>query len=301
MQYSYQFPGHALAQWDAWAEGRDLTDIAVCAEEAGFDVVSATDHPFPGGRWVDNGGHHAFDPFVALSFMASATTTIRVMTFLLVSGYRNPYLMAKSISSLDVLSRGRTAIGMGAGYQRREFAALGADFPRRGPLFDEAVAAMREAWLGEPLLREESEFPATGNVMLPRPRQRPGPPILIGGNSKAAMRRVAELGDGWLPFEQTAPMAETTGTPRLSADDLPDHISAIGERRAALGRDPHFEVIYTPLQHDDPARRADALMELSARLESSGVTHIALEGTGPTLSACINEIEHIGDAVIAKP
>lgn len=178
MKLNYQFPTRAVKRWEDWIGNRDLAEIAVAAEECGFDLVSTTDHPFPSQDWLSNGGHHAFEPFVALSFMPAATTRVRLLTFVLVAGYRSPYLAAKSAASLDRLSGGRLVVGMGAGYQRAEFEVLDASFADRGPRFDAAIDAMRAAWSGEVVERDDTFFPAHGHAMLPRPAQRPGPPVL---------------------------------------------------------------------------------------------------------------------------
>ena len=115
------------------------------AEELGFDAVHVTDHPAGDQQWLVTGGHHALDPFVALSFAAAATTTLRVQTHIVVLPYRNPFLTAKSVLSLDVLSGGRLTFGVAAGYLRSEFNALGVDYDERNELFDEALEVMRLA------------------------------------------------------------------------------------------------------------------------------------------------------------
>src|SRR5690606_29467992 len=124
---------------------------------AGFAGFSMSEHPYPDRKWLATGGHHAFDPFVSLSIAAEATKDIRLITYLMVVGYRNPYLGAKAVASLDLLSGGRVTLGIGAGYLESEFEALGADYKRRGKLLDEGVDAMRATWRGE-----EHDGPAFG-------------------------------------------------------------------------------------------------------------------------------------------
>ncbi len=294
MKFNYQFPARAVGAWDVWIGEKDLAEMALVAEQSGFESISATDHPFPSTNWVDNGGHHAFDPFVALSFMAAATERIRLMTFILVAGYRNPFLAAKSVASLDVLSGGRVVVGMGAGYEAGEFDALGAEFAGRGVRFDEAIIAMREAWRGESVYRDGPHFPAHGNVMLPRPAQRPGPPVWIGGNSRAAQRRVRDLGDGWLPFEQTSAMSSVTGTPQLVLDGLREQIDGLRAARVERGRDADFAVLFTPQLRGEAEGRAHILADLVPRLEEAGVTHVSVESRGVSMDACLQEIDLIG-------
>ncbi len=107
-----------------------IAEMAKAAEAAGFDAVFVTDHPFPDDRWLDGGGHHALDPLVALAFAAAATSTIGLHTNLFVLAYRNPFLSAKGIATLDQLSNGRVILGVGAGYLEPEFAALGSRLRR---------------------------------------------------------------------------------------------------------------------------------------------------------------------------
>ncbi|HVV08187.1 LLM class F420-dependent oxidoreductase [Amycolatopsis sp.] len=297
MKLNYQFPMRAVKHWDTWIGDRDLADIAVAAEESGFDLISTTDHPFPARDWLANGGHHAFDPFVALSFMAAATRRVRLLTFVLVAGYRNPYLAAKSAASLDRLSGGRLVVGMGAGYQQAEFEVLDASFADRGPRFDAAIGAMRAAWSGEAVERDDEFFPAHGHVMLPRPAQRPGPPVWIGGNSKAAMRRVAETADGWLPFEQPAAMAAVTGTPELTAGELGERIGRLREMRSAAGRPPEFDVCFTPAPDRDPERAAEQLAAVLPGYERAGVTYLSIDSHARSIDDCLHEIALFGKAL----
>lgn len=140
-----------------------------------------TERPFPEAKWLAHGGHHAIDPFIGLSFAAAVTSRLRLQTNLTVLAYRNPFLTAKAIATLDALSEGRTIIG--AGYLEGDFRALGVDPAQRNDLTDEAIRAMTAAWSGQTVEYEGSGFSATGNVMLPRPVQLPRPPLWIGGTA----------------------------------------------------------------------------------------------------------------------
>lgn len=294
MKLNFQFPTGAVKHWDTWIGAHEFAEIAVAAEANGFDIVSTTDHPFPAQGWLDNGGHHSLDPFVALSFMAAATTRIRLLTFILVAGYRNPYLTAKSAASLDLLSGGRLVAGMGAGYQAQEFEVLGASFGDRGQRFDEALIAMREAWTGEVVDRDGTFFPAHGHRMLPPPVQRPGPPVWIGGNGKASIRRVAEIADGWLPFEQSAEMSAITSTPQLRSEQLAARIDEIRDRRVAAGRPADFAVCFSPAARRDANETADVLEPWLPELSDAGVTHVSVESKARSMDACLAEIELLG-------
>src|SRR5262245_21320264 len=121
-------------QPEEFTTGEAIAEMAKAAEAAGFDAVFVTDHPFPDDRWLAGGGHHALDPFVALAFAAASTTTLRLHTNLYVAAYRNPFLSAKAVATLDHLSNGRVILGIGAGYLEPEFDALGVAFDERNDL-----------------------------------------------------------------------------------------------------------------------------------------------------------------------
>ena len=131
MQFTLQLPTDRVAQGEEFVSAEAIAEMARATEQAGFDAAFVTDHPAPEDRWLASGGHQALDPFVALSFVAAATTRLRVQTHVLVASYRNPFLAAKAIATLDVLSRGRVIVGLAAGYLEAEFAALGVDYAER--------------------------------------------------------------------------------------------------------------------------------------------------------------------------
>jgi probable F420-dependent oxidoreductase len=301
MKFDVGVPSGAIKHFETWVGKGDLNEFAVAAEEAGLDAVNVTDHPFPEDSWLANGGHHAFDPFVALSSMSAVTSTIGLRTNLLVAGYRNPYMAARSIASLDVLSGGRVLVGMGAGYLRAEFEVLGADFSTRGKRFDEAIEAMSAAWSGTSVDREGIFYPAHGHSMVPVPIQRPRPPIWVGGNSAAAMRRAALLADGWLPFPQPAVMAAITGSPALtSLDDLKAGIDEVHRLRSEAGLDGNFDVAFASFDRPDPVGdpSGERFRERLADYEAVGVTWLTLGCHGRTLTACKEELAWLAEAVV---
>ncbi|MBS4754538.1 LLM class F420-dependent oxidoreductase [Nocardioides sp. zg-ZUI104] len=140
------------------------------------------------------------EPFVAIAAMASATTTIRFGTYVCVVAERHPIHLAREVATVDEVSRGRFDFGVGVGWLQGEYEAVGVPFAARGRRTDECLAAMKELWIAE-----ESSFhgefynfgPLYAN---PKPRQSPHPPILVGGNSPATIKRIVEYGDGWLGY-----------------------------------------------------------------------------------------------------
>jgi len=280
VRYNLMFPMRAVKHWNRWCEGAVLGDVARLVEEAGFDAFSMSEHPYPDREWLARGGHHAFDPFVSLSFAAAATTRIRLMTYILVSGYRNPYLTAKAAASFDLLSGGRFTLGTGAGYLKAEFEALGADFNHRGALLDEAIAAWKATWAG--VDHDGPKFGVSGHVALPPPLTTGGPPIWIGGNGAAAQRRVVEVADGWMPMAASGEMAAITRARRLEdIDTLGDWIANVNKQRAEAGRDA-ADVAFVPFEADllasgDCAGFCAAVQPRLDTYADAGVTWITIE------------------------
>lgn len=255
-----------------------LRDIAVAVERAGFDGLSLSEHPVPGARWLASGGHQTLDPFVALGYVAAATERLRLLTYLAVAPYRNPFLLAKAAATLDKLSGGRVTLGLGTGYQKSEFHALGVDFDERNTLFDETLDVLPLHWSGEPFSYQGRHFSARDVQARPLPTQDPIP-IWIGGNSKLTRRRVAERAQGWMPMSGGAELSTTARTPELgSTGQLARTISELRTAADAAGRSEPVDVLYS--YHGDgleaPAAQPDRHREAFAELEKAGVTWIVV-------------------------
>src|SRR4029077_16298923 len=191
MQFAITHPMVSHPYAAELASGPGIIAVASAAEAAGFHWFGFTDHPAPSQRWLEAGGHDALDPFVALGFAAARTTTLRLIPNIVVLPYRNPFVVAKSGASLDLLSGGRFTLAVGVGYLKREFAALGVDYELRAELFDEALDVIRAIWTTDDVSFEGKHFTASGTPAPPRPASDPHPPIWVGGNTAAARRRVA--------------------------------------------------------------------------------------------------------------
>jgi probable F420-dependent oxidoreductase len=276
VRYCVSLQTDQLSKGAEFASGAGISEVARAAEAAGFDAVFVTEHPFPENEWLASGGHHALDPFVALAFAAAATTNLRVLTNLCVVPYRNPYLVAKAALTLDVASNGRLILGCGAGYLEPEFAALGQTFDDRNDRFDAAIVAMKEAWTGEPVKVETS---GASHTMLPRPVQQPHPPVWIGGNSRRALRRAVELGDGWMPFPNPAATAARRHTPELvTTQQLAARLDEAREIGAASGRALR-DVMFSPVGVDaygTPGWDAEAFTQVVDEMAALGVTMLAV-------------------------
>lgn len=301
MRFSVALPVDRIDRDPRFATQAVVADIAQAAEQAGFDACYVTDHPFPPHRWLYGGGHHALDPFVALSFAAAATTRLRLQTHILVLPYRNPFLTAKSVLSLDVLSGGRVTLGVAAGYLKGEFAALGAEFEARQEVCDDTIRAMKLAWAADDTKFEGRGFSATGNSMGFRPAQQPHPPIWVGGNSRAAIHRAVELADGWVPFPNSASMAKYTRTPAIeSMEDLAARMAIAHEHAARIGRTAALDICYSLLTLGSPPLDPALARERVRALHELGVTWATVGLAGDTPGAYIRAIGAFAADVIAR-
>lgn len=304
MQVSYGLPTHLVHAGDDLVSGDAVATLAAAAEAAGFAAAYVTEHPFPGDEWLSSGGHHALDPLIALAVAAQATTRLRLHTNLFIPAYRNPFLAAKAVATLDVLSGGRVILGIGAGYLEAEFNALGADFAARNDRTDEAIIAMKQAWSGESVVADGAGYQATGNTMLPRPVQRPNPPIWIGGNSKRAIRRAVELADGWSPFPIPAKAAGRVHTaPLVTADDMADRLAYAADHARAVGRTAPLDVAFIPaglaMGRDRPLD-PEAVVRSCAELAAVGVGWITVSLPGDSRAAQLDAIAELGGSVLPK-
>ncbi len=275
--------------------------MAQAMEAAGVDACYVTDHPAPSAEWLHANGHDAIDPFVALTFVAAATTKLMLHTNIIVMAYRNPFLTAKAAASLQVLSGGRLILGAGAGYQKVEFDALGVDFHKRGKLFDEAIETIHMAWNGGVVVKEGMGFNATGNE--PRPVPSPKPPIWIGGGSPAAVKRAARAGDGWSPFFAGPTMTAANQESGIhTIQQLAENIEMAKAMRAELGRSGEFDVAIGAKARLDYKTRdsADAYIDEVKQLAAVGVTWIMVAPPHPSRAAFIDNVDWFGQEVIAR-
>lgn len=303
MQFAVQLPLDRVDLGAAFASPEGIRECAGHIETAGFDALFVTDHPVPDDRWLAKGGHHSFDPFVALSCVACCTTTLKLLTNILVLPYRNPFIVAKSVASLDTLSSGRMIMGVGAGYLEGEFRACGVDIEARGQLMEEALQAMKLAWSGESFSFEGTQFQAAGNTALPRPLQRPHPPIWMGGNSKAAMRRAAQYCDGWLPFPVKGKLASHVRTRELAdIDGLERAIHSIRQLEQQFERRAPLDICMIPFgldMHSDLHQNADAILEQCLQLQALGVTWINISLPCDSKSQYLDASSWFAEEVIA--
>ncbi|OBI40702.1 LLM class F420-dependent oxidoreductase [Mycobacterium kyorinense] len=188
-----------------------------------------------------------FDALNYLSFLAGQTETIRLGTYVYNIGLRHPFVSARAAATLDIVSGGRFDFGIGASWLREEWEAVGLDFDSRGPRVDEALQVCRALW-SQPSVEYHGRFFEFGEVMFePKPVQPGGPPVHVGGDGKAALRRVAQLGDGWLPMNHTV-------------DRIPESVRILTGLWAEYGRSgtPQVTTSVPISSADDISRAADA-------------------------------------------
>ncbi|MCV7279565.1 LLM class F420-dependent oxidoreductase [Mycolicibacterium flavescens] len=304
MRFTFTHPMHSHPYNPELVTGAGIATVAAAAEAAGFDGFGFTDHPAPTQRWLEAGGHDAVDPFVAMGYAAATTSTLRLIPNIVVLPYRNPFVVAKSGATLDLLSGGRFTLGVGVGYLKREFAALGVDFDERAALFEEALEVIRGIWTTDDFSYQGRHFTASGITAHPRPVSDPHPPIWIGGNTAAARSRVVAYGDAWCPFAASAQLAQTARTATMDVDTLARGIEDLRRRCDEAGRDfSTIDVTFTNPAGGDPGSDdfdADAYLAGLDKLAGIGVTWVQVGLPGDSLAHTVETIERFGDSVIRR-
>ena len=220
--------------------GNSLTEaggFAKALEDMGFASLWLPDHVVVFEQYAPNYGYSEnglppyaprqgwFDPLFGLAAMAATTSRIRLGTNILILPQRNPVLLAKEVVALDHLSGGRIDLGVGLGWSPEEAAALGVPFERRGARCDDYIRAMTCLWTDEVATYQGEFVSFTGAVQLPKPVQSPRPPVIIGGQTPAALRRAARLGDGWSSW-------------MLPPEEIEDTLARLDDECEQAGRDP---------------------------------------------------------------
>lgn len=281
--------------------GPFLTKLGRTAEAAGFDAVFFTEHPMPSDDWLKSGGHDALDPFVALAYVAASTTTLRLFTNLTVLPYRNPFLLAKSVATLDLASGGRTILGAGVGYLEAEYAALGVPFEERNDRFDESLELLRAAWTGRTVTVESPRLRAEGNTQWPAPVQDPLP-IWLGGNAKITLRRVAAHAQGWMPLINPRALGARRRSRHLeNLDDLRGYLDELAAECERIGRTEPIDIIYLTLAGGSPLSEAfDASAHLAGIAENAalGVNWNIVTIGGGSPAEVVEALDRYGETVI---
>ncbi len=303
MRFSVTYPLVTHPHDPSFVTGEAISRFARTAESAGFSGIGFTDHPAPTDRWLRAGGHDALDPFVALTYAAACTERLLLMPNILVLPYRNPFIVAKAVATLDALSAGRFVLAVATGYMKGEYRALGVDFDERNDLFDEAIEVLRGVWTTDDFAYEGRHFTAHGQSANPKPEA--VPPLWIGGNSKLSRRRVATVGDGWKPFPASRTTASTAKTPALeTVDDLAAMLEYLWTELEAAGRDrSEIDVSFGTGVGGHPGSGefdAEAKLEAIDHLAALGVTWIDVRVPAGSFDQSVEALEEYGEAVIQR-
>jgi probable F420-dependent oxidoreductase len=213
---------------------RGWVEFAEEADRLGFESVWVPEHlvvPLDSAGSPHHGSDHPpipptvpiFDAFGVLCHLAARTERIRLGTHVYNIGLRHPFVTARAATTVDVLSGGRLEFGIGASWLRAEWDAVGLDFDRRGARVDEAIDVCRRLWSEEVVEHHGEFFDFEPVAFEPKPIQRPGPALQIGGDGPAALRRAATVGTGWMPMNH-------------KLDDLPGSLARIAELAKRSGR-----------------------------------------------------------------
>lgn len=312
MQIGWQIP-----HMGAWTSTAAIDAVAERAEELEYDSLWAADHiviptaiaaryPYnlTGSFGPGSGAWPWMDPFAVLSYVAGRTRRVALGTSVIIVPYRHPLVAAKLAAAVDVLSGGRLIFGVGVGWMEDEFRALGIGdrFAARGRVTDEYLDIMKAVWTQDAASFEGEYHRFTDVSALPRPVQQPHPPLWVGGNGAAALRRVVRLGTGWHPITM-----------------LPEEIAAGGRRLAGMlrdaGRDPGEVTISlrrtVRLAHsreeaagrsvDDPRQAFTGTPdEVAAQVRAyadAGVRHLLLSGGGGTLEGLLDLMDRFAREV----
>jgi probable F420-dependent oxidoreductase len=195
-----RYPPGFSPEWAMKLNPSDFQRIARTADDLRYDSINIPEHIVMPDDLAPAMGAHWPNALTAMSFIAGATINIRVNSCVIVLPYHNPIVLAKAAATLDVMSGGRVMLTFGVGHAEHEFEALDVPFNRRGRITDEYVEAMRALWTEDAPSYQGQYVRFAGIRFEPKPEQNPHPPIWFGGNSNAALRRVARYGSGWMPW-----------------------------------------------------------------------------------------------------
>lgn len=219
---------------------RALRDYAQAIEGLGFTHLLAYDHvlganPARPGGWTGPYTHTDpfIEPFLLFTYLAAVTTRLEFVTGVIILPQRQTALLAKQAATLDVLANGRLRLGVGLGWNEVEYTALNENFHNRGKRFEEQIEVLRLLWTQELVTYEGRWHTIPDAGLNPLPVQRPIP-LWFGGHHDAVLRRVAKLGDGWMPGFRTAEAARPT------LDTLARYIEEAGRPREAVGLEPRL-------------------------------------------------------------
>ena len=265
--------------------------VARKAEECGFESLWIPEHiilpvtyksPYPyssSGRMGAPPESPLHDPMLALAYVAGITSKIRLATGVFVLPIRNAFTTAKAVASLDVLSGGRFIFGIGIGWLEEEFTAVGMNFKDRAMRTREYLALMKELWTSDSPNYHGKSVAVEGFKFMPKPAQKPHPPIVFGGNTEPSLKRAAKLGDGWYGIAE-------------STDQIGATIKRLRELEREVGRTVPLELTVSRLREQLKPEQIEQFAEM-------GVSRIIV-GPGASTREHIASMEKFGAEVISQ-
>ena len=297
---------------EAEAQADYVTRLAPVIEDAGYDSIWVSDRTvFPSdlaARYPETYGpgrsnpdaQNVLEALTVLSYVAGATRRARLGISVLVLPFRNPVLNAKMVTTLDVLTGGRVIFGVGVGWMPEEFAAMGASYPNRGALTDEHIEMFKALCAGGTPEYRGRHFQIDGMTFFPKPVQRPHPPIWVGGNTRAALRRTARLGDNWHCIRLTpGEIADGTRTLRRLCEEYgrdPDSVSVSLRTTVQIGEAQRVENgERVPLTGD-----ADQIIDDLREYQEVGLEYVVLSVAAESTEATTNAVQRFADQIAPK-
>lgn len=212
----------------SWATPANQKEIAQRAEALGYEALWTFSRIlYPEGTGLGAPYRSVHDPLAIAAFLAGFTSRIRLGLALVNLPFYAPLVLAKTLTSIDIVSEGRLEAGLGLGWEPEEFQAAGVDIARRGDRAEEFVACLRTIWTAEPVEFAGEFYSVPRGSVAPKPVQRPHPPILLGGTALRALRRAGRIADGWI------------SSSKFAASDIPGAVETIRGAAEGAGRDPN--------------------------------------------------------------
>ena len=311
--------GFGLATRGPMATPQSFATLAQKGEELGFAIISVSDHviipksiasTYPyneSGTFMGSPTGECLEQLSLLSFLAGITSSVKLLTSVMVLPHRPPVLTAKMLATIDVLSNGRLIVGCGVGWMREEFEAIGApSYDERGTVGDEYISAFKELWTSEKPAFEGKYCRFANVAFAPKPVQKPHPPIWIGGESPAALRRAGRFADAWYPIGSNPRFP--VGTPEQFAA----YVARVKRYAQEAGRDAStLDFAYSTNWYNDqqaltlpggqrrpltgtPQQIADDVK----RYEELGVRHMMINLQGDTQAQTLERMQRFADRIM---